>query len=198
MDLASRSRTTGPIKIVGVGNLVRWKNWHLLIKALAQLDEALRNQIHISIWGPELDEPDAKAYAAELKALIHETHTEKHVSLEGPTHSVQEKITSADLFALPSTNEPCSVALMEALALGVPAIVSKSGGNIDIVKDGETGLFFEPDNANSLSATLARIVESNTCQFSSPEEIRESVRHRCASKVWSAYEAIYENLLSKP
>ena len=44
------------------------------------------------------------------------------VQLKGSTNQVNEKLQAADLFITPSTNEPCSVALMEALALGQPAL----------------------------------------------------------------------------
>ena len=51
-----------------------------------------------------------------------------------PTHQVADVVAAADWFVLPSTHEPCSVALIEALALGVPVIASASGGNVDIVQ----------------------------------------------------------------
>jgi phosphatidylinositol alpha 1,6-mannosyltransferase len=82
------------------------------------------------------------------------------------------------------------VALIEALALGVPALVSASGGNVDIVRDGVTGLLFEPDSIPALAARLGQIARGE-CRITSPEAVRESVHHRSASAVAAAYEAVY-------
>ena len=115
------------------------------------------------------------------------------VQLKGSTNQVNEKLQAADLFIIPSTNEPCSVALMEALALGLPAIATRSGGNVDILQEEKTGLLFEPDSSSDLAEQITRVLKGTWQPFPA-DQIRESVRERSASQVTQEYRKIYEQL----
>ncbi|MEI6355650.1 MAG: glycosyltransferase [Verrucomicrobiota bacterium] len=91
--------------------------------------------------------------------------------------------------------EPCSVALIEALALGVPVIASASGGNVDIVADGVTGCLFRPDDVEDLTAKLGAMVRGEI-RPAAPEVSRESVRQRSASAVAEEYLALYRERIT--
>jgi glycosyltransferase involved in cell wall biosynthesis len=105
-------------------------------------------------------------------------------------------MAGADVFLLPSTNEPCSVALIEALASGVPVLASRSGGNPDLIREGTTGLLFEPDSAASLATQLTSIA-SGAPAFASPALVRESVADRAASVVGARHLKIYQELAAE-
>lgn len=184
-----------PVRLVGVGNLVRWKNWHLLLEALAGLPENLRFQFTFELWGPTPDDPAAKAYAAELNALATRPELAGRVHLRGPTNDVIGVLRQANWFVLPSTNEPCSVALIEALALGLPAVVSASGGNVDILRPDHTGVLFRPDDITDLRQQLTRVLSGDVA-VASPEAIRASVAGRSASTVGAEYHRLYRRLLA--
>ena len=185
--------SSGGLRLVGVGNLVRWKKWDLVIRALARLPTELRTKIRFQLWGPIPDDTDARAFGAELAGLIEELKLNALVTLAGPTNDVPSVLAGADAFLLPSTNEPCSVALIEALASGRPAIASRSGGNVDIVRDGHTGLLFKPDDVEDLAAQLRRLLDG-TFIPAAPAAIRESVRTRSATAVGAQYLRIYGEL----
>jgi glycosyltransferase involved in cell wall biosynthesis len=190
-------RNTPRIRLVGVGNLVRWKKWNLVLDALARLPVPLRQRLHFTLWGPTPNDPDAKAFTAELKSMIGALGLAPYARLAGPTTDVRGAVESADVFVLPSTNEPCSVALMEALALGRHAVVSASGGNPDIVRNGITGRLFRPDDPEDLARQLAGLAEGDW-PGASPEECRESVRHHSGTAVWARYDDLYRRLLARP
>ena len=140
---------TGPrsrLALVGVGNLVRWKKWNLVLDALGRLPAALRQRVHFTLWGPTPADPDSQAFARELKAQVGSLGLAPYVRLAGPTQQVREVVEAADVFIIPSTHEPCSVALTEALALGKPSIASASGGSVDIIRSGYNGRLFRPDD----------------------------------------------------
>jgi glycogen(starch) synthase len=105
-------------------------------------------------------------------------------------------LRETDWFVIPSTNEPCSVALIEALALGKPALVSASGGNVDIVDPGRTGLWFAPDNPQDLSRKLRQLL-SPALAMAKPRDIRLSVEARRASHVAGLYQNLYRQLISR-
>ncbi len=186
-----------PLQLVGIGNIVRWKNWHLLLEALMELSEEERQKVQFIHFGLPPDDADSMKYAEELHRFVRTQRLEKQVLFRGLTLAVHESLRLADWFILPSTNEPCSVALIEALALGLPALVSASGGNLDIIWPGKTGLLFEPGNRLDLAAKLRAILHSSVAILS-PHQVRESVRSRSASAIGLEYYLLYRKLMTPP
>lgn len=181
------------IKLIGLGNIVRWKNWHLVIDALRMLPEQLRTRFEFDHWGPSLSNVESRSYRDELLAAGEDAKLVQQVRFHGMTTEIYENLTQANWFILPSTNEPCSVALMEALACGVPAVVSRSGGSVDIVDDRRTGAFFNPDDSIDLSRVLEAIARG-TIQPLNPIQIRESVKCRSATSVMKQYAELYTSV----
>ncbi|MFO1461008.1 MAG: glycosyltransferase family 4 protein [Verrucomicrobiota bacterium] len=186
-----------PLRLVGVGNIVRWKNWSLLLDALAQLPGNVRSRFRFDLWGPVAAEDDARRYDQFLRETITSRGLSDIAFLRGPTLDVPAALADADFFVLPSTNEPCSVALIEALAQGIPALVSQSGGNVDILKDGITGRWFLPDDPASFASVLAEIA-SGAWHPASRAEIRASVQSRSASAVAAELSVLYRQRAQQP
>ena len=191
-------RPPGPrsrLALVGVGNLVRWKKWNLVLDALGRLPISLRQRVHFTLWGPTPADGDSQAFARELKGQVGALGLAPYVRLAGPTTRVREAVEGADVFIIPSTNEPCSVALTEALALGNPSIASASGGSVDLVKNGYNGRLFRPDDPEDLARQIAGMI-SGEGTTATPEQIRDSARHYSASVAWGRYHALYRRLLA--
>ncbi len=189
-----RTSPQGPLRLVGVGNVVAWKNWHLVLEALLQLTVEERARVRFDHFGPVPDTPPCRAYAERLRRLRSELGN--GVTFHGPSHQIVEVLREADWFVLPSTNEPCSVALIEALALGLPALASASGGNVDIIHNARTGLLFEPNSVTSLAQRLRAILH-HPVPPAAPEEMRETVRQRGAPAVAAEYLVLYRRLLAE-
>jgi glycosyltransferase involved in cell wall biosynthesis len=181
------------VRLAGLGNIVRWKNWHLLLAALERLAGPERARLEFHHWGPTPNTPDCRAYARELQQRARQLDGQPRGVFHGPSLAVAPLLREADWFVLPSTNEPCSVALIEALALGVPAIASASGGNVDIIQPGATGLLFEPDNAADLAQKLRQVL-NGVPGLVSPAERRQSVRSRSASAVAGQFLKLYQQV----
>lgn len=181
-----------PIRLVGLGNIVGWKNWHLVLLALAQLPAQVRERFTFDHWGPVPDSADCRRLRNELAELAHRAAPAR-CEFHGLSLNVEEPLRQADWFVIPSTNEPCSVALIEALALGLPAIASASGGNVDILAPGRTGLLFKPDDAADFSAHLIRLARGEAAAVE-PAAVRASVRHRCAAQVAAQYAHLYQEV----
>ena len=67
-------------------------------------------------------------------------------------------LAESDVFVLPSYNEGVPMALLEAMAAGLPAIVTSVGGIPDVLRHGVEGLMVEPGRLSDLSAAMARMV----------------------------------------
>jgi glycosyltransferase involved in cell wall biosynthesis len=193
LGIQTPATDAGILRIVGVGNIVEWKRWDLSLRALSFLDPELRARLRITIYGPVPGDSAAQAYASKLASLLGDTGLSRQFELAGPTNDIGSVLSQADWFLLPSTDEPCSVALIEALASGVPAIVSAGGGNIDIVREGASGLFFRSNDAQDLSRRFLEIAEGKP-RMLAPKDIRETVRSRSATAIGARYLQIYREM----
>lgn len=113
--------------ILSVGELNRNKNHKVIIKALSGLEE-LNITYLVCGEGP-------------LKQELIEAARQRKVKLIclGYRLDLAEIYQIADVFAFPSQREGLSVALMEAMACGLPCIVSNIRGNSDLIRDNENG-----------------------------------------------------------
>jgi glycosyltransferase involved in cell wall biosynthesis len=103
------------------------------------------------------DGPALESLQARSRALFAGSDA---CSFEPATEDVACRLHELDIFVLPSLSEAFSNSLMEAMACGCAAIASRTGGNPELVKDGETGLLFTPGDVSDLSAKLNLLLEN--------------------------------------
>jgi glycosyltransferase involved in cell wall biosynthesis len=72
----------------------------------------------------------------------------------GEVTDVEPYLRAADVFVLPSRDEGMSIALLEAMAVGLPAVASDIPGNRAVVEPGRTGWLVPVDDAAALAAAL--------------------------------------------
>jgi glycosyltransferase involved in cell wall biosynthesis len=190
---ASPPGDRNPLRLIGVGNIVRWKQWDVLIKALGKLSQGERSGLQFRHCGTAPPDRDAQRYQRELLQLIEHHDLKSSLVFLGQTSRVADELRDSHWFVLPSTNEPCSVALIEALAFGVPALVSDSGGNVDILAQPGCGLRFRSGDVDDLAAKLRDLLAGRV-HSAPPEVIRESVRARSASAVGAQYVRMYREV----
>jgi len=89
-----------------------------------------------------------------LQLLAEKLGISGHVTFLGARHDVPECLATFDIFAFPSLNEGMGRALVEAMAMGVPAVATNVGGIPDIVVDGATGLLVPPMDDAALADAL--------------------------------------------
>ena len=77
------------------------------------------------------------------------------VRLVGRVDDARAILWALDIFAMPSLSEGLGVALLEAMACGLPAVASRVGGIVDAVDDGRTGMLVAPGDAHALAGALA-------------------------------------------
>jgi glycosyltransferase involved in cell wall biosynthesis len=80
-----------------------------------------------------------------------------------------------DIFVLPSVSEALSNSLMEAMACGCCVVASRVGGNPELVADAQTGLLFQPGDADDLAAKLRVLIEN--------EELRRRLADNAAALI---------------
>jgi glycosyltransferase involved in cell wall biosynthesis len=139
------------LRIVSVANFRAEKDHSTLLKA-ARLVHARVPSAHFYLAGHGPLEP---LVASEVKR--HEMTNYFH--LLGRVPNAARLSASADIFVLSSLWEGRPVALMEALAAGVPAVVTEVGGMPDMVHDNRNGRLVPPSDAEALAAALLSLLE---------------------------------------
>ena len=79
------------------------------------------------------------------------------VRMLGRVDDARAILWALDVFAMPSLSEGLGVALLEAMACGLPAVASRVGGIVDTVDDGRTGMLVAPADAPALAGALAHL-----------------------------------------
>lgn len=76
-----------------------------------------------------------------------------------PRTAVKEILQQSSIFCLPSIVEPSSVAAIEGATYGMPVIATHTGGFLDSVEDGVTGILVPPKDSSALSSALRRLLQ---------------------------------------
>jgi glycosyltransferase involved in cell wall biosynthesis len=75
----------------------------------------------------------------------------------GELPQVADVLAALDLFVLPSRHEGLGVAVLEAMAAGIPIVASAVGGLPEAVDEGRTGLLVPPEDPRALGAAIAEL-----------------------------------------
>ena len=101
---------------------------------------------------------------------------------------------SADLFAMPSLSEGLPVALLEAMARGLPIVVSRVGGVPEVATDGVDAVLVEPGNSAELASRLGDLVEDPERRRELGEAATGRVRRLADDDVYGRLDRIYAEL----
>lgn len=131
------------------------KGLDVMIRAMANLDD--NHNFHVHTIG----EVSSKAYLLELKSLLREKNI-KNFHFHSPVNRerLRTYYHAADAFIQSSRVEGFSVALLEAIATGLPVIATKTGGAELIVEENESGFLIETDQIGLLAQKMQAIIEN--------------------------------------
>ena len=141
---------TGKIVLITTGRLVKKNAVEDIIKALNFLPE----NIFFRSVGSGEDEGVLKKVVEKL-GLKNRVEFLPHASHE----KMAELLASADIFIRPSLSEGLGNSFLEAMAVGVPIIGTRVGGIPDFLNDGDTGLYCEIKNPNSVAEKVKLLIQ---------------------------------------
>lgn len=179
---------SGKPVLTTVGRVSDRKGQLNVIKQLPELIKCFPNVHYHSIGIPS----QAEAFTAIAKKL----GVEKHVTFHGAVSSKQLKqaLKATDIFVMLSSEsvsgdvEGFGIAILEANAVGVPAIGSKGCGIEDAINTGATGFLIEPDNTLALKHAVEKLLEN-------PEKFSSKARQWAKKHDWNSIIEQYEALL---
>lgn len=139
------------LNIVTVGRLIKLKNHCIIIEAMNKIK---KKNIKLKIIG----DGEKKE---ELIKLVYKYNLENDVEFLGEIErdEVIKIISLQDVFILPSLTEGLSLALLEAMACGLPVIGSNISSIKKIIKEGNNGFLFDPYNSDQLKNEILKFYD---------------------------------------
>ena len=139
------------VRIVTVGRLISLKQQYEELCALTELLKDTPLQLLFVGDGPEFDKIQQKIIAEALQ---------DKVFLLGERTDVFAILKTADIFVLASESEGLSCSIIEAMALGLPAVVSDVGGNRELIKNDTNGFTFKFGDNNAFKEKIKELIDS--------------------------------------
>ncbi len=183
------------IAICIVGRLTPWKGHRELLRAFSRV-AGKRPAAKLLVVGEVAFWEDT--YEAELKELAGTLGIAPRVAWLGFRKDVPDILAAADVFALPSHDEPFGRVIVEAMACEKPVVATRSGGAPEIVVDGETGILVSVGNEDELAAALLRLAEDGGLrrQMGRAARTRATCLFDVAQTV-SRVQALYDEMLAQ-
>ncbi|EFB2790526.1 colanic acid biosynthesis glycosyltransferase WcaL [Escherichia coli] len=167
-----------PLEIISVARLTEKKGLHVAIEACRQLKEqGVAFRYRILGIGP---------WERRLRTLIEQYQLEDVVEMPGfkPSHEVKAMLDDADVFLLPSVTgadgdmEGIPVALMEAMAVGIPVVSTLHSGIPELVEADKSGWLVPENDARALAQRLAAFSQLDTDELAPViKRAREKIEH---------------------
>ena len=181
-----------PLNLPVVGLVARLEHWGKghkeLFEALALIKEQHPAQALIVGAGRRQTEIQQLAETLGLSQVVH---------FLGDRRDIPDLLAAMDVFVLPSHSEGVSLALLEAMAAGLPVIVSRVGGLPEVVRHEENGLLTPVGDAAALARCLTRVLKDPAWAKTLGDQARQDIQFhysldRLARKVNEIYEELVE------
>ena len=138
-----------PVRIGAVGRMVSAKDYPTLLKAFSKvLKEGLPAELLFLGDGPE---------RPRLEELADSLGVRNQVRFLGFQTDVQSWLRKFDLIAFSSVREGIPVAMLEAMAAGVPVVATRAGGIPEVIRDGIEGLLVDCMQPSLLASALLKM-----------------------------------------
>jgi len=158
-----------------VGRLEEWSGIDWFLRSLTLIRSVLRNVIVVVIGSGPLE--------GRLREIIADLQLEKHVRLVGhvPHEEIPRYMACFDIAVAPYRyvelfyGSPMKI--FEYLAMGKPVLTARMGQSMDLIRHGENGFFYEPDDAKEMLDALSLLIRDSNLRQSLGREAYISSRN---------------------
>jgi sugar transferase (PEP-CTERM/EpsH1 system associated) len=173
-----------------VGRMAAVKDYPTLIRAFAQVVEKYP-QARLILVGDGVEYPACKRLTESLGVA-------DKTWMPGERRDIPELMRAMDVFILPSLNEGISNTILEAMASGLPVVATRAGGNVELVREDETGMLTPVGDAESLARRLLKYAGQKELIALHGKTARQTVEQRFSLETMAkAYADVYERALNK-
>jgi glycosyltransferase involved in cell wall biosynthesis len=173
------------------GRMVSYKGVPRLIRVWERLCETHDNirLLLVGSGGSDIHNCDA-----EVQEFIRSHHMQDRILLTGFVDNVDDYLRASDIFAFPTENEAFPLALLEAMACGLPVVATRVGGIPDAIEHEQNGLMIDPAQEDQLQAALERLIGDEALRQQLSEASLRTVRERyLPATVAQRYKELFED-----
>jgi glycosyltransferase involved in cell wall biosynthesis len=181
--------------IVYVGRFTAVKRLPLLIAAHRHVQDRLGRPVALVVVGGHPGEWEGEHPAATIRRL-----GVRNVFLAGwrPHEELPDALAASDVLVLPSAEEAFGLALVEAMACGLPVVACAAHGPARIVRNGENGWLVPVDDGRSLASALVQAASDPAERRRRGREGRRTARERFSCQAIAARVAgLYDDVLTR-
>lgn len=174
-----------PVLLISIGELNKNKNNIAIVKALAKLQKSNIHYILCGVGDKEI----------ELAEFAKKSNIDKNIHFMGYRNDIPQLLKSCDIFVMPSYREGLSRSIMEAMSAGLPCVVSKIRGNVDLVEEGQGGYLCEPNDVDRFAEVIKALSEDKVLRGEIGEYNLEKVKMFDVEYVLDEIKRIYKEEL---
>jgi glycosyltransferase involved in cell wall biosynthesis len=180
--------------IACAARIFRGKGQDELIAAIPRVRDEFPD-VRVLIIGRDDLQAQPKSFTADLKALASELGVYENIIFTGQRSDMPAVMAASDVFALASDEEPFGLVFAEAMAMKKPVAALNTGGTIEVVDHGKSGLLSAPGDRDGLSNNLLVLLRDAALRARMGEYGREQVEARfCAERMATDVGAVYTSL----
>ncbi|MGA1494707.1 MAG: glycosyltransferase family 4 protein [Rhodothermales bacterium] len=178
-----------------VGRLVRYKGLHALLNAWSRVSAAHPGSLLVIVGEGG---NDMESCEHELRALVEAQSLGTCVRFVGAVEDAAPWLRASDGFVFPSIREAFGLALIEAMACGLPVVTTSVGALAPYLQHGQNALIVEPSNTESLSAALQELLGDPAPMQALGHAARQAVtRHFSADEVVKRWDELLSELVGR-
>ena len=178
-----------PVRLISIGRLHLAKGMDVLLHALAKVKHQSHDwECYILGDGPERSRLMQMATVLELNGYL---------SFFGYTPNPYAWLRTADIFVSPSRWETFGIAIVEAMALGLPVIATATDGAKDIISDGVNGLLVPVDDASALADAITKLMHDPSLRQRLGEKAKQKAQQFDAPLIAQRYAELLEQLMRR-
>jgi len=182
-----KKEDSGRVFLLFASRLMQRKGVKYIIRALHLLHEKYP-QLRLIIAGGDGDASD------DLRRQVKELHLEEKVEFTGHYYNddlpgIQHR---GDIFVYPSFNEGMSNNVLEAMAGGLPIIMTPTGGAKELISEGENGYIVDFGNGKAIAEKIEILINDEALRETMGQKSREKALELSWKKVADKYVGVYE------
>ena len=191
MDAAEKIRKEGLTTFCFVGRIVSDKGINELVAAFEELHEKYPATRLLLVGTLE----DSDPLKQETLVAINNNQA---IEFAGWQTDIRPYLAASDIFVFPSYREGFPNVVLQAGAMGLPAIVTDINGSNEIIKEGVNGTIIEPRDKEQLKNAMERVLTDEKLRKKFASNARAVIASRYEQKkMWEALRAIYRSLIGE-